>query len=89
MRLIVEQKEHNRLVNPTRMRVEHSIGMLKRYARLADPYDGIISEFNVITGLVNLDRLWDKIDRGPPPQGRWETVIDWNGAAPPASSAPF
>ena len=91
--LTAEQKEHNRKVNSTRIRVEHSIGRLKRYDRLVDPYDGTISEFNdefnVITGLVNLDLLWDKIDKGPPPQGRWETVIDWNGAAPPASSAPF
>ena len=50
-----------------------------------DPYDRTISEFNdefnVITGLVNLDLLWDKIDRDPPPQGRWETVMDWNRAA--------
>ena len=91
--LTAEQKEHNREVNSTRIRVEHSIGRLKRYDRLVDPYDGTISEFNdefnVITGLVNLDLPWDKIDKGPPPQGRWETVIDWNGDAPPASSAPF
>ena len=91
--LTAEQKEHNGKVNSTRMPVEHAIGRLKRYDRLVDPYDGTISEFNdefnVITGLVNLDRLWDKIDRGPPPQGRWETVIDWNRAAPPASGTPF
>ncbi len=91
--LTAEQKEHNRRVNTTRMPVEHVIGRLKRYDRLVDPYDGTISEFNdefnVITGLVNLDRLWDKIDRGPPPPGRWETVIDWNKAAPPASSSTF
>ena len=39
--LTAEQKEHNHLVNSTRVRVEHSIGRLKRYARLADPYDAI------------------------------------------------
>ena len=54
--------------------MEHSIGRLKRYDRLVDPYDGTISEFgdefNVITGLVNLDLLWDKIDKGPPPPSR-------------------
>ena len=44
--LTAEQKEHNHLVNSTRVRVEHSIGRLKRYARLADPYDGTISQFN-------------------------------------------
>ena len=91
--LTAEQKEHNHLVNSTRVRVEHSIGRLKRYARLADPYDGTISqfnhEFNVITGLVNLHLHWDKIDKGPPLPGRWGTSIDWSGAVPPASGAPF
>ena len=91
--LTAEQKEHNHLVNSTRVRVEDSIGRLKRYARLADPYDGTISqfnhEFNVITGLVNLHLLWDKIDKGPPSPGRWGTSIDWSGAVPPASGAPF
>ena len=59
--LTAEQKEHNHLVNSTRVRVEHSIGRLKRHARLADPYDGTVSqfnhEFNVITGLANLHLL--------------------------------
>ena len=91
--LTAEQKEHNHRVNSTRVRVEHSIGRLKRYARLADPYDEAMGqfncEFNVITGLVNLHLLWDRIDKGPPPLNRWETVIDWNGAVPPAGSAPF
>ena len=72
--LTAEQKEHNHLVNSIRVRVEHSIGRLKRYARLADPYDGTIiqfnHEFNVITGLVNLHLPWDKIDKGPPLPGR-------------------
>ena len=40
MRLTAEQKEHSHLVNSTRVRVEHSVGRLKRYARLVDPYDG-------------------------------------------------
>ena len=91
--LTAEQKEHNHQVNSTRVRVEHSIGRLKRYARLADPYDETVGrfnyEFNVITGLVNLHLLWDRIDKDPPLSGRWETVIDWNGAAPPAGSVSF
>ena len=91
--LTAEQKEHNHLVNSARVRVVHSIGRLKRYARLADPYDETISrfnhEFNVITGPVNLRLLWDKIDKGPPSPGRWGTSIDWSGAVPPASGAPF
>ncbi len=88
--LTVEQKEHNHLVNSTRVLVEHSIGRLKRYARLTDPYDGTISEFNkefnVITGLVNLHLLWDRIDKGPPSHDRWGTLIDWNVTVHPPLS---
>ena len=62
------------------------------HARLADPYDETICrfnyEFNVITGRVNLHPLWDRIDKGPS-SGRWEAVIDWNGAVTPAGSSPF
>ena len=73
------------------MLVEHSIGRLKRYARLADPYDGTIGqfngefngEFNVITGLVNLHLLWDRVRREPPP-GEWGTSVDWGRALPGA-----
>ena len=60
---------------------------------LADQYhetvDRFSHEFNVITGLVKLHLFWDRIDKGPPPQGRWETVIDWSEAVTSASSAPF
>ena len=91
--LTVEQKEHNHLVNSTRVLVEHSIGRVKCYARLTDPYDGTIGqfnqEFNVITGLVNLHLLWDRIDKSPPSPDRWGTSIDWNVIVPPASGSPF
>ena len=91
--LTAEQKAHNHLVNSTRVLVEHSIGRIKRYARLTDPYDGTIGqfnrEFNVITGLVNLHLLWDRIDKSPPSPDRWGTLIDWNGIVPPAKGAPF
>ena len=91
--LTAEQKAHNHLVNSTRVLVEHSIGRIKRYARLTDPYDGTIGEFdrefNVITGLVNLHLLWDKIDKSPPSPDRWGTLIDWNEIVSPASGAPF
>ena len=91
--LTAEQKRHSRRVNSTMVRVEHSIGRHKRYARLADPYYGTIGlfnyEFNVITGLVSLHLLWDRIDKGSSLLGRWGTSIDWNGAVPPASDAPF
>ena len=68
------QKKHNRKVNATRISVEYAIGKIKVYVRLAEPYDETKSEFgdelNVNTGLVNLARLWDKIDKGPSPPGR-------------------
>ena len=91
--LTAKQKEYNHLVNSARVLAEHSIGRIKRYARLTDPYDGTIGrfnqEFNVITGLVNLRLLWDKIDKGPPSPDRRGTLIEWNGIVPPAGSAPF
>ena len=91
--LTAEQKAHNHLVNSTKVLVKHSIGRIKRYARMTDPYDGTIDEFNmefnVITGLVNLHLLWDRIDKGQPPSGRWGTRMDWNGTVTPAKGAPF
>ena len=82
--LTPEQREHNHRIHSERVLVEHSIGRLKRYARLADPYDGTAAqfnrEFNVITGLVNLDLLWDCVQKGPPPPGRWRMQVDWDRA---------
>ena len=82
--LTPEQKKHNHRINSTRVLVEHTIGRLKRYARLADPYDGNAAgfnrEFNVITGLVNLNLLWDCMEKGPPPPGQWKTSVDWDRA---------
>ena len=76
-----EEKAENHDVNSTRVEVEHSIGRLKRYGRLAAPYDGTLNEFNkelnIITGLVNLNLLWDKIRKGPPVNGDPRTIIDW------------
>ncbi len=82
--LTPEQKKHNHGINSTRVLVEHTIGRLKRYARLTDPYDGNAAgfnrEFNVITGLVNLNLLWDCMEKGPPPPGQWKTSVDWDRA---------
>ncbi len=82
--LTPEQREHNHRIHSERVLVEHTIGRLKRYARLADPYDGNAAqfnrEFNVITGLVNLDLLWDYVQKGPPPPGRWKMQVDWDRA---------
>ncbi len=62
---------------------KHSIGRLKRYDRITDPYDGTAAqfnrEFNVITGLVNLHLLWDHVRKEAPP-GEWKTSVDWERA---------
>ena len=82
--LTPEQREHNHRIHSERVLVEHTIGRLKRYARLSDPYDGNAAqfnrEFNVLTGLVNLDLLWDYVQKGPPPPGRWKMQVDWDKA---------
>ena len=78
-----EQREHNSRINSERVLVEHSIGRLKRYDRITDPYDGTAAqfnrEFNVITGLVNLHLLWDHVRKEAPP-GEWKTSVDWERA---------
>ena len=76
-----EEKEENHSINSTGVKVEHSIGRLKRYGKLVVPYSGTVSEFNnefnIITGLVNLDLLWDKIEKEPPLNDNPKPVIDW------------
>ena len=78
-----EQKKYNSRINSERVLVEHSIGRLKRYDRITDPYDGTAAqfnrEFNVITGLVNLNLLWDHVRKKAPP-GEWKTSVDWKRA---------
>ena len=58
-----EQKRHNSRINSTRVLVEHSIGRLKRYARLTDPYDGTAAQFNrefaVIGGTMDNAVMYD------------------------------
>ena len=80
--LTQERKKHNGRINSTRVLVEHFIGKLKRYARLTEPYDGneaqFNREFNVITVLVNLNLLWDCVQKGPPPPEQWKTSVDWD-----------
>ena len=68
--------------------MEHSICRLKRYSRITDPYDGTAAqfnrEFNVITGLANLNLLWDHVRKEAPP-GQWQTSVDWDRALLPGS----
>ena len=89
-RFTKEEKEHNHAVNSARVKVEHSIGRLKRYGRLTAPYKGKIGdfnrEFNIITGLVNLDLLWNQMKKGPPSGSTLGPVINWEEANVPGSA---
>ncbi len=57
-KLTAVQKKHNKKVSSIRVTVENSIGRLKQYARMSDPYDGtedeLNYEMNIVAGLVNL-----------------------------------
>ena len=80
-----EQKKHNSRINSERVLVEHSIGRLKRYDRITDPYDGTAAqfnrEFNVITGLVNLNLLWDHVRKEGPLRESGRRQSTGNGPA--------
>ena len=88
--LTPEQKKHNHRINSTRVLVEHTMGRLKRYARLADPYDGNAAgfnrEFNVITGLVNLN-IVGLHGKGSAAAGAVEDVSRRTGPAPKLRSS--
>lgn len=59
------KRDHNTEVTRARISVKHVIGDIKRYAFMRKRYHGIPDqfndEFNVVTGLVNLKRMWDGI----------------------------
>ncbi len=61
--LIQKQKDYNYKINSKRVVIEHSIGEAKQYKLMSYPFDGTDEEFdvelNIVTGLVNFDRLWD------------------------------
>jgi len=61
--LTEEQRAANKRINSRRVTVEHAIGRIKQYRRMAVPYEGTAAEFDrdmdVVTGLVNLRMLWD------------------------------
>ena len=56
--LTKRERAKNRQINEVSVKVEHTIGDMKTYARMVDAYDGTLeefeTEFNVVTGLVNL-----------------------------------
>ena len=88
-----KEKKENHNVNSIRVKVEHSIGRLKRYGRLVAPYNGTVSEFNnefnIITGLVNLELLWDKVEKGPSVNDNPIPVIDWDKTMLPPVKIPL
>ena len=67
--LTAEQKKYNKKVISIRGTVENSIGRLKQYARISDPYDGtedeLNYEMNIVARLVNL-HLMMTLRRGSP-----------------------
>ena len=56
-RLTEKQKSYNKRVGSIRVTIENSIGRIKQYARMTEPYGGtedeLNAELNVVAGLVN------------------------------------
>ena len=63
----MSKKKHNKKVGGIRVTVENSIGRIKQYARMTEPYGGtedeLNCEMNVVAGLVNL-HLMKTLHRG-------------------------
>ena len=57
-KLTKEQKAYNKKVGGIRVTVENSIGRIKQYSRMTEPYGGteeeLNAEINIVAGLVNL-----------------------------------
>ena len=68
-KLTDEQKKHNKKTGGIMVTVENSIGRIKQYARMTEPYGGtedeLNCEMNVVAGLVNL-HLMKTLHRGSP-----------------------
>ena len=64
-RLTQQDRDHNTEVTRVRIVVEHVIGDIKEYALVRKRYMGTAKQYNddlnIITGLVNLRRIWDSI----------------------------
>ena len=63
--LTQQDRDHNTEVTRVRIIVEHVIGDIKEYALMRKRYMGTPEQYNddlnIITGLVNLRRMWDSI----------------------------
>ncbi len=57
-KLTEEQKAYNKKVGGTKVTIENSIGRIKQYSRMTEPYGGteeeLNAEINIVSGLVNL-----------------------------------
>ena len=66
-KLTKEQKAYNKKVGGIRVTVENSIGRIKQYSRMTEPYGGteeeLNAEINIVSGLVNL-HLMMTLQRG-------------------------
>ena len=66
-KLTKEQKAYNKKVGGIRVTVENSIGRIKQYSRMTEPYGGteeeLNAEINIVAGLVNL-HLMMTLQRG-------------------------
>ena len=66
-RLTEKQKIYNKRVGRIRVTIENSIGRIKQYARMTEPYGGtedeLNAELNIVAGLVNL-HLMMTLQRG-------------------------
>ena len=60
-----QDRDHNTEITRVRIIVEHVIGDIKEYALIRKRYMGTPEQYNddlnIITGLVNLRRIWDSI----------------------------
>lgn len=61
--LTQQERDHSAEATHVRISVEHAIGYIKRYALMRKRYHGTPNQFNdelnVVTGLVDLKRVWD------------------------------
>ena len=65
--LTKREQVKNRQINRIRVKVEYVMGDIKSHVMMVDAYDGTLeefeTEFNVVTGLVNLHAMWKKTRR--------------------------
>ena len=64
-RLTQQDRDHSTEITRVRIVVEHVIGDIKEYSLVRKRYMGTSKQYNddlnIITGLVNLRRMWDDI----------------------------